>query len=79
MIMKEKRLSDLLAQVNVTRIVGDSSTIIKDVTCDSRKIVSGGSLFVAVRGVNVDAHKFIPQVAQDGALLEPGLRIYSKR
>lgn len=67
MIMKEKRLSDLLAQVNVTRIVGDSSTIIKDVTCDSRKIVSGGSLFVAVRGVNVDAHKFIPQVAQDGA------------
>ena len=64
--MKEKKLQDLLAHVEVNQIVGDSSANINDVTCDSRQ-VRRGSLFVAVRGVNVDAHQFIPQVVADGA------------
>ena len=64
--MKEKKLQDLLAHVEVDQIVGDSSANINDVTCDSRQ-VRRGSLFVAVRGVNVDAHQFIPQVVADGA------------
>ena len=64
--MKEKKLQDLLAHVEVNQIVGDSSANINDVTCDSRQ-VRQGSLFVAVRGVNVDAHQFIPQVVADGA------------
>ncbi len=64
--MKEKKLQDLLTHVEVNQIVGDSSANINDVTCDSRQ-VRRGSLFVAVRGVNVDAHQFIPQVVADGA------------
>ena len=64
--MKEKKLQDLLTHVEVDQIVGDSSANINDVTCDSRQ-VRQGSLFVAVRGVNVDAHQFIPQVVADGA------------
>lgn len=64
--MKEKKLQDLLTHVEVDQIVGDSSANINDVTCDSRQ-VRRGSLFVAVRGVNVDAHQFIPQVVADGA------------
>ena len=64
--MKEKKLQDLLAHVEVDQIVRDSSANINDVTCDSRQ-VRRGSLFVAVRGVNVDAHQFIPQVVADGA------------
>src|SRR5437764_2071567 len=40
---------------------------VTDVTHDSRQAKSG-SLFVAVRGELFDAHKFIPQVMQQGAL-----------
>ena len=64
--MDNKRLNDLLKTVNVKSIEGDSSIMINDVTCDSR-VVKPGSLFVAVRGVNVDAHTFIPQVVEAGA------------
>ena len=64
--MDKKRLNDLLKTVNVKNIEGDGSIIISDVTCDSRE-VKEGSLFVAVRGVNVDAHTFIPQVVEAGA------------
>src|SRR5947208_7527258 len=40
---------------------------VTDVTHDSRQAKSG-SLFVAVRGELFDAHKFIPQVMQQGAV-----------
>src|SRR5207248_8446876 len=46
---------------------GDLSAIVTDVTHDSRK-AGKGSLFVAVRGELFDAHKFIPQVMQQGAV-----------
>ncbi|MGI9105192.1 MAG: UDP-N-acetylmuramoyl-L-alanyl-D-glutamate--2,6-diaminopimelate ligase [Pyrinomonadaceae bacterium] len=40
---------------------------VSDVTHDSRE-ARGGSLFVAIRGAKHDAHRFIPQVLQQGAL-----------
>lgn len=64
--MENKQLQDLLTHVDVCNIEGNSNTIIKNVTCDSRE-VGEGSLFVAVRGVNIDAHQFLPQVVADGA------------
>lgn len=64
--MKEKLLQDLLAHVDVKQMVGDGRAMIKTVTCDSREACEG-SLFVAVRGVNIDAHQFVPQVASSGA------------
>lgn len=40
---------------------------VKDITTDSRK-AGAGSLFVAIVGERVDAHKFIPAVYEQGAL-----------
>ena len=64
--MKVKSLKKLIKDIDVQNIVGDITKSISDVTCDSRT-VKEGSLFVAVRGVSVDAHQFLPQVAQAGA------------
>src|SRR5881396_441860 len=55
-----------IADVTDARILGDSNTEVTEVTHDSRQIQPGG-LFVAVRGELFDAHKFIPQVMQQGA------------
>jgi len=46
---------------------GDAEALIADVTHDSR-LAKAGSLFAAVRGELFDAHKFIPQVIEQGAL-----------
>ena len=48
------------------RVFGDERVIIVDVTHDSRQ-AKQGSLFAAVRGELFDAHKFVPQVMQQGA------------
>ena len=62
-----KTLTQLLSDIEVLQIVGDTGKEISDVTCDSRE-VKQGSMFVAVRGVTVDAHQFLGQVAQAGAV-----------
>ncbi len=64
--MNSKTLKQILEAIDVLEVVGDMEKTILDVTCDSRT-VTAGSLFVAVRGVAVDAHKFLPQVAESGA------------
>src|SRR5436190_3468650 len=66
--------NDLNEPVNVKQVVevthatftGDGSTVVTDVTHDSRK-ASAGSLFAAVRGSLFDAHKFVAQVMMQGA------------
>src|SRR6058998_966754 len=49
------------------QVIGDGSASVADVTHDSRQ-AGNGSLFVAVRGELFDAHKFIPQVIEQGAV-----------
>lgn len=61
-----KSLSDLLSAIEVEQIIGSDSKEITSLECDSRKIKLG-SLFVAVRGYNVDGHKFISLVTLAGA------------
>ncbi len=65
----ERKLNELLAAVSVTRTVGpDPATVeVCDVINDSRK-AAPGVLFVALRGVAVDSHKFIPDVVAAGAV-----------
>ncbi len=46
---------------------GDTSAVVTDVTHDSRQ-AKRGSMFVAVRGELFDAHKFVPQVMEQGAV-----------
>lgn len=57
--------------------VGDGNVPVIDVTHDSRQ-AKQGSLFVAIRGELFDAHKFIPQVMEQGVVgiiseLEPSV------
>ena len=60
-----KSLSQLLSAITVEEIIGNEDKMISSLVCDSRKIELG-SLFVAIRGVNVDGHTFIPIVTVGG-------------
>ena len=62
----KKDLTGLLVTIPIKRTVGTNDKIVTDVICDSRK-ASQGALFVAINGVNVDAHRFIPDVIAKGA------------
>lgn len=64
--MSKKTLKQLLQDIEVLEVAGNLEKSIADVSCDSRT-VGQGCLFIAVRGVQVDAHQFLPQVAQAGA------------
>ena len=61
-----RSLAELLSAIAVEEIIGVEDKPINSLQCDSRK-VSRNDLFVAVRGVSVDAHKFIPLVTLAGA------------
>jgi UDP-N-acetylmuramyl-tripeptide synthetase len=56
-----------VARVTGGQASGDLAVQVTDVTHDSRE-ATHGSLFVAVRGELFDAHKFVPQVMQQGAV-----------
>src|ERR1700704_5890522 len=65
----EKSQPVMLGEVARTvggKLSGDERALVIDVTHDSRQ-AGKGSLFVAVRGELFDAHKFVPQVIQQGA------------
>ncbi len=66
MSTRGERLSRL-ARVVGGRHVGDADPLVLDVTHDSRQ-VGAGSLFVAVRGMTVDGHRFIGQAVSKGAV-----------
>jgi UDP-N-acetylmuramoyl-L-alanyl-D-glutamate--2,6-diaminopimelate ligase len=53
-----KKLSDILYKVHTIALSGNTDVDIADVQIDSRK-VEKGSLFIAVRGVAADGHRFI--------------------
>lgn len=57
-----KKLSDLLQGIDTEEIIGTTDRNIEDVASDSRQAKKDG-LFVAVRGVTTDGHKYIPVVA----------------
>lgn len=61
-----KKLNQLLADITAIKVVGNAEVEITSVTNDSRE-AKPGALFIAVKGVAVDAHKFIPQVVAAGA------------
>ena len=62
----EKSLKQIIRSIKPLNIVGDTDVTITGVECDSRKVTKG-MLFVAVNGVAVDAHQFIPAVTAAGA------------
>jgi UDP-N-acetylmuramyl-tripeptide synthetase len=56
-----------IAQATAAKLSGDANTPVTDVTHDSRR-VEPGSLFVAVRGFKTDAHQFVGQALERGAV-----------
>lgn len=59
-------LSNLMKNLDYTVIKGNNDIEISDIIYDSRK-VTDGTVFVALKGYNVDGHKFIGQAIQKGA------------
>ncbi|MBO5272120.1 MAG: UDP-N-acetylmuramoyl-L-alanyl-D-glutamate--2,6-diaminopimelate ligase [Muribaculaceae bacterium] len=60
-----KKLSQLLQSVDVVEIIGNADVEVTDIVSDSR-LAREGMMFVAVNGVNVDDHKYIPQLEGKG-------------
>ena len=61
-----KKLSQLLTSIQPLKVVGDTDIDITDLVNDSR-LAREGVLFVAVKGVSVDSHRFIDAVVAAGA------------
>ena len=60
------KLQDLLKNIQPVEIAGDVETEVTGVNIDSRKI-KDSHLFVAMKGTQVDGHKFIPKAIELGA------------
>ena len=61
------KLSELLKNIKPTAIVGDSEREVTGIEIDSRKVAAGG-LFVAMKGTQVDGHRFIEKAVEQGAV-----------
>ncbi len=64
--MKDKKLKDILYKVGIIELHGSTNIPISGICIDSRK-TGAGDLFIARKGVAVDAHQFIPSVIEQGA------------
>lgn len=65
-----KKLSDLLKEIKVLEVAGETDRNIVSLVSDSRKAEKDG-MFVAVKGTTTDGHKYIPMVASNhvGAII----------
>lgn len=59
-------LKELLKNISTVCVKGSVDVDITGVDIDSRQ-VSGGHLFVAMKGTQVDGHRFIPKAVEQGA------------
>lgn len=59
----QHNLKHLISAINPVRTIGPTDRTVTSLTDDSRK-VTDGAMFVAVRGVTVDGHTFIPSLAE---------------
>jgi UDP-N-acetylmuramoyl-L-alanyl-D-glutamate--2,6-diaminopimelate ligase len=61
------QLEEILKEIDIVSRTGAETTMVKGVEFDSRN-VTGGSLFVAVRGYKTDGHDYINAAVQSGAV-----------
>ncbi len=61
------RLSEILKYLKVKKFVGNENVDVRGIAYDSRE-VDEGELFVAIKGLNVDGHRFIPEAVLAGAV-----------
>lgn len=62
-----KLIKDILYKVSLTATIGNMEVEVNDIVFDSRK-VGQGSIFVALKGTQVDGHSFISTAIEKGAL-----------
>lgn len=60
------KLNNLLKNVDILNIIGDTDIEIKDITSNS-KDVKDKTLFVAIRGEKFDGHDFVGEAIENGA------------
>ena len=60
------KLKELLKNVEILNMIGDTGADITGVNIDSRRI-EAGHLFVAIAGTQTDGHQFIPKAIELGA------------
>lgn len=65
MASKGKALSALAARIGGS-VIGDADPVITDVTHDSRS-VGPGAMYVAIRGLRADGHRFVSAAIESGA------------
>ncbi|MBQ8919481.1 MAG: UDP-N-acetylmuramyl-tripeptide synthetase, partial [Acidaminococcaceae bacterium] len=63
----QKQLQQLVALLPEVNVIGTTDKTVTDITADSR-VVQQGSLFIALKGVHADGHKFLPKAAEAGAV-----------
>ncbi|MEC7267635.1 MAG: Mur ligase family protein, partial [Bacteroidota bacterium] len=61
-----KNVRDILYEVNMLEVLGNTDLAIQDFTSDSRKVESD-MMFVAITGSHVDGHDYIDQALKAGA------------
>jgi UDP-N-acetylmuramoyl-L-alanyl-D-glutamate--2,6-diaminopimelate ligase len=61
-----KTIANLIQEINVKQIIGESNLTVLHLTYDSRA-VGEGSLFFAIKGTQTDGHSFIQAVIEKGA------------
>ena len=62
-----KLLKEIIYGVGIVGVKGSTNIAVEHVAYDSRKVVSY-TMFVALRGTQVDGHDYISQAIEDGAL-----------
>ena len=62
-----KNLKNILSQVQYNQIIGDADIDFNAIQYDSRK-VNKNDVFVAIKGVQADGHKFVDKAIQQGAI-----------
>lgn len=61
------KLSELIAVLPDKRIIGGLDIGVSGIAHDSRR-VQAGDIFVAIKGLNVDGHDYIPEALERGAI-----------
>lgn len=60
------KLKEILTGINDLKAKGNLDVDVNKITCDSRSVESG-DMFVAIKGFDVDGHKFVKSAIENGA------------
>lgn len=60
------KLSKLISDIDIQKIIGMTDTEIEEICYDSRKVTKN-SIFVCLKGLNYDGHNYVEQAIKNGA------------